>query len=365
MILLFLITGILIIAIYTFIQQPSFGKIPSDERFEIIKNSPHYKNGAFHNLSYTPIMIKGTNLFKVISDFLVGKGKRNKPTDAIPTVRTDLLNLDLEKNILIWFGHSSYFIQIDGKTILVDPVFSGHASPFPFSIRAFKGSDAYSASDIPEIDYLFITHDHWDHLDYKTIINLKLKIKKIICPLGVGAHFEHWGFDKKQIIEKDWYEKIVLDKDFIAHTVPTRHFSGRTFVRNKSLWTAFVLQCPSMQIFMGGDGGYDTHFKEIASKFGAFDLVILENGQYNKTWKYIHSSPEEVWLAAIDLQAKRLLPVHSCKFALALHDWDEPLKRITELSKEKNIQLLTPMIGEAVNLKDEQLHFQQWWKTIN
>ena len=120
-----------------------------------------------------------------------------------------------------------------------------------------------------------------------------------------------------------------------------------------------------MQLFIGGDGGYDIHFAETAAKFGAFDLVILENGQSNKSWKYIHTSPEEALQAAKDLQAKRMLPVHSSKFALALHDWDQPLKRIAELSKDENLMLLTPMIGEAVNLKDMQQHFLHWWKNIN
>ena len=359
------IIGTLGIAAFAFMQQASFGKKPQGARLESIKKSPHYKKGAFRNLSYTPVMAEDTNFFKVLLRFYIDKGKRVKPSDSIPTVKTDLLNLNRNQDVLVWFGHSSYFIQIDGKRILVDPVMSGHASPFRFSIKAFEGSDAYTPDDIPEIDYLFITHDHWDHLDYKTMLQLKPKIKKVICALGVGEHLEYWGFSKDIIIEKDWHEKILLDSGFVAHTVPTRHFSGRGLTRNKSLWTAFVLQTPTMQLFIGGDGGYDIHFAETAAKFGAFDLVILENGQSNKSWKYIHTSPEEALQAAKDLQAKRMLPVHSSKFALALHDWDQPLKRIAELSKDENLMLLTPMIGEAVNLKDMQQHFLHWWKNIN
>jgi len=274
------------------------------------------------------------------------------------------LKLDSNIDVLVWFGHSSYFIQIDGKKILVDPVLSGSASPLSFTTKAFKGSDPYKADDIPEIDYLFITHDHWDHLDYDTIIKLKPKIKKVICPLGLGENLEYWGYNPTIIIEKDWNEKIILDSSFTAYTVPARHFSGRSFQRNKSLWTAFVLHTPTFKFYIGGDGGYDTHFAEIGKTFGEFDLAILENGQYNDKWKYIHMKPEEVLQAAKDLKAKRLLPVHSSKFALALHPWNEPLKRITAANKQINLPLLTPIIGEQVKLKDSIQFFPEWWEGI-
>ncbi len=353
---------ILGIAVFIFTQQPMFGKKPSGKRLERIKKSPNYKNGAFQNLSRTPVMVDGVNFFSVFKDFLFAK---NKPVDSILSTKTDLLKIDINKDVLVWLGHSSYFIQIDGKKILVDPVLSGNVSPIAFMTKAFKGTNPYTTDDIPEIDYLFITHDHWDHLDYKTILKLRPKIKKVICGLGTGEHLEYWGYNKSIIIEKDWNEEILLDSGFTAHTVPARHFSGRSFKRNQSLWVSFVLQTPTTKIFIGGDGGYDTHFAETGKTFGEFDLVILENGQYNKRWKHIHMMPEEVIQAAKDLHAKRLLPVHSSKFALALHSWDEPLKKITELNSNANLPILTPIIGEQVNLKDSTQKFSQWWKDIN
>jgi L-ascorbate metabolism protein UlaG (beta-lactamase superfamily) len=222
----------------------------------------------------------------------------------------------------------------------------------------------YSPDDIPEIDYLFISHDHWDHLDYKTIISLKPKIKKIICGLGAGAHFEHWGFDIDNIIEKDWNESIQLEDGFQVHTVPSRHFSGRGFIRNKALWMSYVLQTPTTKIFIGGDSGYDSHFEAIGNQFGPFDLAILENGQYDKSWKYIHMTPEEVILATNDLKATVLFPVHSAKFALANHDWNEPLTRITALAETGNISLMTPKIGEKTYLK-QMIKFTKWWEFPN
>ena len=362
MIILLSLLFILCIAIFAFIQHPKFGKRPSGERLEKIEQSAHYKNGEFQNLEKTTVIVEGVSFFEVFKKFLFVD---NKPKVLIPSIKTDLFKLDKSKDILVWFGHSSYFMQIDGKNILVDPVLSGNASPLFFTTKAFEGSDIYTPADIPEIDYLFITHDHWDHLDYKTIIQLKPKIKKVICSLGLGEDLEYWGYNPAIIIEKDWNEEIVLDSGFKAYTLTSRHFSGRGFVRNKTLWTSFVLQTPTIKIFMGCDGGYGTHFKEIGKTFGEFDLAILENGQYNKNWKNIHMQPEEVLQAAKDLNAHRLLPVHSSKFALALHPWDEPLIRITALNTSKELVLITPIIGEQVNLKDSTQKYSHWWEGIH
>ena len=349
---------------YAFMNQSKFGKTPSGERKIKIENSPYFRNGQFQNLRDTPSFTEGANYFTVLKKFLFEKDKRSTPPQAIPTVQTDLKNLDIQEEVLVWFGHSSYYFQIDGKKILVDPVFSGHASPVAFSTRAFKGTNIFKAEDIPEIDFLFLTHDHWDHLDYDTLIKMKPKVKKIIKGLGTGEHLEAWGFHPDLIIEKDWNEEIVLADGFKVFTVPARHFSGRGFKRNDVLWTSFVLQTPTYKMFLGGDSLYDDHFKEIGNKFGPFDLVMLENGQYNKHWKYIHMMPDETLQAAKDLHAKKLLPVHNSKFALANHSWDAPLKTISNLHRNQ-FKLLTPRIGEKVYLKSEDQQFSRWWETIN
>jgi L-ascorbate metabolism protein UlaG (beta-lactamase superfamily) len=292
------------------------------------------------------------------------KVKRRTPVDEIPSIKSNLLDIDIKDNVLIWFGHSSYFMQIDGKRILVDPVFSGNASPIPGTLKSFNSTDIFTVNDLPQIDYLFISHDHYDHLDYSTAMELKEKTKKVICGLGVGAHFEHWGYSKDQIIETDWHEKVILDPGFISFSTPARHFSGRKFTRNQTLWQSYLLQTPSLKIYIGGDGGYDTHFKEIGDKFGPIDLAILENGQYDLAWRAIHMLPEEVLIASQDLKAKRLFPVHSSKFVLANRSWDEPLIEISELNKAHNIPLVTPRIGEVVNLNDTNQVFKQWWLGI-
>tara|TARA_R110002096_G_scaffold324349_1_gene518383 strand:+ start:33690 stop:34790 length:1101 start_codon:yes stop_codon:yes gene_type:complete len=361
---LFSLTALFALAVILFLQHPKFGKLPSGERLERIKQSPNYRDGELQNLSDTPALTEGASYFSLINEFFFTKKDRVNPTDVIPSTKVDLLNLNPDEDILVWFGHSSYFIQIDGKKVLVDPVFGKAASPLSFTTNAFEGTNRYTAADMPEIDYLFISHDHWDHLDYETLLEMKSKIGTIICGLGVGEHFEYWGFDKDRIIERDWNEEIPLDPGFTAFTTPARHFAGRGFARNKALWTSFVFKTPTHNFYFGGDSGYDSHFAEIGKNHGPFDLAFLENGQYDKSWKYIHMQPEEMLQAAKDLGVKNLFSVHSAKFPLANHPWDEPLKRISALTSDTDIRLVTPIIGEFVFLKDSTQQFTNWWEGI-
>ncbi|HLK29243.1 MAG TPA: MBL fold metallo-hydrolase [Puia sp.] len=354
----------LIIMVYVFVHQPKFGTLATGEALKRIQQSPNFRDGKFQNKNFTPPISEDTTYYKVMKEFFFERRKDTKPPSALPSKKTDLLNLDSNKNVIVWFGHSSYFIQVDGKKILVDPVFSGAASPVKFTTRSFPGSDVYTTDDIPEIDYLFISHDHWDHLDYETVTKLKPKIKKMICGLGVAAHFEGWGFDKNIIIEKDWNEKATLDEGFEITVFTARHFSGRGFSRDKSIWVSYFLKTPTMKIFLGGDSGYDVHFAEIGTEYGPFDIAVLECGQYDKNWKYIHMMPEQTFQAAEDLRAKKLLAVHWAKFALANHAWSDSIKRVSVASVNKSVQLLTPMIGEEVDLKSDSQIFSKWWESI-
>lgn len=354
---------LLIAASWLFMQHPKFGKLPSGQRLQAILRSAHYRDAQFRNIHHTPQLAEGVSMLTVMRKFFFGGTKRRKPPVVLPSVKTNLLNLDPGENLLVWFGHSSYFLQVDGKKILVDPVFSGAASPVKFTTRSFAGSDVYSTDDLPPIDYLFITHDHWDHLDYETVMKLKPRVKQVITSLGTAAHLEHWGFDINKIIEKDWNEQILLQDGFVVHTTPGRHFSGRTFKRNQSMWSSFVLQTPGFKIFLGGDSGYDTHFEEIGKQHGPFDLAILECGQYNAHWKYIHMMPEETVQAGIDLKAKTILPVHWAKFSLSLHDWDESINRVTAAAQKNKMPLIHPMIGEKVDLVSPSPPVR-WWEQV-
>jgi L-ascorbate metabolism protein UlaG (beta-lactamase superfamily) len=365
MITALVIIAALVLAVYVFMQQEKFGGTPAGTRLELIQRSPNFKNGKFQNQSHTPSLTEDATYSSVMKEFFFTKRERKKPAQPLPSKKTDLLNLLPDENVLVWMGHSSYFMQIDGKNILVDPVLSGAASPLSFTTRSFPGADIYTTDDIPPIDFLFLSHDHWDHLDHDTIKKLQPKIKTIITGLGTGQHLEHWGFKKEIVIEKDWNEHVDLKNGFSVTVLPARHFSGRSFSRNNALWVSFALQTPTQKIYLGGDSGYDFHFNEIGKNHGPFDLAILECGQYDKNWKYIHMMPEEVVQAAQGLQAKRLLAVHWGKFALGNHSWDEPIKRVYTAAKENNMPLLTPMIGEQVNINDHSQQFLAWWQNID
>jgi L-ascorbate metabolism protein UlaG (beta-lactamase superfamily) len=355
----------ILLATVIILNQARFGQLPKGERLERIKKSANYRNGAFKNQSETPMITADKSRFKVIMSFMFRKKIRLSPEATIPVVKTEIKALNPEEDVLVWFGHSSYFIRVNGKTFLIDPVFSAYASPFSFINKAFKGTSVFTAKDLPPIDYLIITHDHWDHLDYKTVMSIKPKTAQIISSLGVGQHFEYWGFDPAIITELDWFEGTELDKGWQLTATPARHFSGRGIKRNQTLWSSFVLQTPDHKLFLGGDGGYDSHFTEIGKKFGPFDLAILEQGQYDENWKLIHMMPDQLFKASEELQAKKILPVHHSKFALANHPWDEPLNKIAENNLNFNIPVLTPQMGQAVFLNDSTYTFKKWWEGLN
>ncbi len=286
-----------------------------------------------------------------------------RPQGRIPSVKRDLLHLDRSQDLVVWFGHSSYLLQVGGVRFLIDPVFSGHSSPFPFGFSAFPGSDRYTAADLPFIDVLLISHDHWDHLDWRTVKELRSKVGRVICGLGVGAHFDRWGYDFPKITELDWGDSVTLAPGFRLHATPAWHFSGRSLKPNRSLWCSYVLSAPGRKIFLGGDGGYGKHFADIGRQFGPFDLAILEQGQYDSGWRYIHTLPDQLPLEVRDLQARRVMPVHNSKFCLSNHPWKEPLEHLEVSAVRSHFSLLTPELGEIAKL-DDSVPPPPWWRNV-
>lgn len=337
----------------------TFGKTPEGKELEKVKASPNFREGSFKNLSVTKMMAEGQSMVAVMWKF-INKPANCFPSKIIPSVKTDLKNIQSANPFIVWFGHSSYFIRINNKNILVDPVFSGHASPFSFSTKSFAGANVYGVDDMPEIDILFITHDHYDHLDFDTVVKLKPKVKHICTSLGVASHLTYWGYDENCITEFDWRDSATINA-FSITAASARHFSGRGLVRNKTLWSSFILQAPQHTIYIGGDSGYDTHFKAIGEKYGPFDIVMLECGQYNTAWPHIHMLPPETAQAAVDLKAKMLLPVHWGKFSLSLHAWNEPPTLVTAAAQQLNMPVTTPLIGEPVVI-GESYPATRWWQ---
>ena len=363
MITLLIVLAVVTLGVFMFVNTQRFGRTPQGERLERIKGSPNYLNGKFRNIHETPQLTSDKSFVGALVEFLFKKKERFRPDREIPSVKTDLKSIDESEDLVVWFGHSSYIFQLDRKKILVDPVLSNVASPVGFFNGSFNGTDIYKPEDMPNVDYLIITHDHWDHLDYPTIKTLKPKIGKVICGLGVGEHFERWGFNPDIIVEMDWNEQIVLDAGVELFCLPARHFSGRGFSRDKSLWVSFMYVTDTYKLYIGGDSGYGEHFASIGERFGTIDMAILENGQYSKDWKYIHLSPDETLKAAKDLNAKYLFPVHNSRYALGNHPWDEPMEQILTLYIDYKFRLLTPMIGEKVYLYQPQT-FKPWWKDL-
>lgn len=355
---------ILAVSGYGYMFLPKFGQLPSGEHLAAITQSPNYRDDSFRNIEPIPRFTDNESSSKGWIGYLLAKKERPTPPLPVPFVKTDLKALDINRNIVVWLGHSSFYIQFSGKRILIDPVFSSYASPVPYSNNAFAGTNPYSANDIPDIDYLLITHDHWDHLDYPTIKALDEKIDHIICPLGVGSHFARWGFTEERISEGDWNSSINLAADSSVHILPARHYSGRGLTRNKTLWAAYALISPQQKIYISGDSGYGSHFKVAGESLGPFDLAILDSGQYDQSWRYVHMMPEDAVKAAKDLGAKALLPAHIGKFSIAFHSWDDPFIRIQNASRNQGYRLLTPRLGEPVDLHNEEQVFANWWNTL-
>lgn len=355
----FLILVIVLAIVVTWVLNlPVFGKAPEGARLERLKKLPNFKaDGTLDNLSPTPMKPDNVSYWDMIIAMVKGNEQRT-PKHTLPHLSPDFTETAATK--LIWFGHSSYYLQIDGVKILVDPVFSERTSPISFiGSKNYKGTDFIKVEDFPVLDIVLITHDHYDHLDYPSILKLKDKTKLFITSLGLGAHLEYWGIPADKIIELAWGEDSVANGLKFTAT-PARHFTGRKFKRNQTLWSAFVLQGAKHKLYLGGDSGYDKHFKQIGEQFGPFDLAILECGQYNAYWPLIHMFPEQTVQAAKDLNAKVLLPVHWGKFTLAMHDWNEPAIRVVNQAKAENFKITTPLLGEAVIL-DENYPSKEWW----
>ncbi|AMO47903.1 MBL fold metallo-hydrolase [Kosakonia oryzendophytica] len=345
-----------------FVLSAGFGQLPQGEQLTAVEKSPNYHDGKFQNTLPTPGFTGKKNMLAAWWDFLVTKRENARPQQPLPIVHTDLASLPLAEDTLVWMGHSSWYLQLAGKRILIDPVLSDYAAPFSFLNKAFAGNEAWTAQSMPEIDLLIISHDHYDHLDYATIKALMPKIKRVVTPLGVGSHLRYWGMDPAIIEEADWQQKVAISDDLTVHVLPARHFSGRGLKRNQTLWASFMFVTPERKVYYSGDTGYGPHFKAIGEHFGAVDVAIMENGQYDEDWKYIHMMPEEAAQAAQELNARAVLPGHAGRFVLAKHTWDDPYKRLAAASLGKSYRLLTPRLGEPVFAADSAQRFRAWWE---
>ncbi len=334
------------------------GQKPRGERLERIRKSPNYdmQKGEFINATPTVTMTEGGN--SGVMDFLFGKHPDREPSRPLPAIKTDLKSLDVQTDTVVWLGHSSVFMQIDGIRYLFDPILASHF-PITVMIKPFEGTNIYTPDDIPDIDYLVITHDHWDHLDYETVTAIRDRVKHVVTALGVGQHFEYWGYPAEKIHELDWGEDWTVNEETVIHCLPSRHFSGR-LGRNPTQWASFLIE-GKKKIYVSGDGGYDERFIQIGKQFPDIDLAIMENGQYNEGWNQIHLLPNQLAKAIDELHPKYALTYHHGKYVLSVHTWYEPLEEAYRNAQGKDWNLLTPKIGQPIDLAEPNAH-EIWWR---
>ncbi len=358
-VMLILIVGVLFINI-----SPEFGGKPSKDQIESYKKSGHYEDGKFVNLVETNMDMNFKSMVNLFVEFVKGN-PNGRPKKDLPVIEHDSLEIAENKSRtrLIWFGHSAFLLQLDGKNILIDPMFGNVPAPNPLlGGKRYSKELPLEIKEIPQIDAIILSHDHYDHLDYGSIQKLKSKTKDFFVPLGVGAHFIEWGIPAENVHEMNWWDETKIGDIKLAFT-PSRHFSGRGLTdRNSTLWGSWVIKGVNDNIYFSGDGGYGTHFKEIGEKYGPFDFALMECGQYNVKWQQIHMLPEETAQAALDVQTKVMMPIHWAAFTLALHDWNEPAIRVSKKAKELNLPLLIPKIGASIWLDSLDLNQEVWWK---
>lgn len=357
-ILLFILT--IAFLIFLFIKfAPVFWWKPDEISMKKILNSPNFKKGEFINIVTTNVMIQRDsdekNDFSLMW-FLFPHEWKN-PWKKIPNKKLE----KLENNTFSWLGHSTILMNLDNKIIITDPVFN-RASPIFLWWKPFEYENKIDIEDLPKLDIVLITHDHYDHLDYKTLKTLWNSVGKYIVPLWVKAHLQKWWIDSNRIEEIDWYEDIKIDSINFTLT-PSRHFSWRNINnRNSTLWWWYIIKSKDLNTFISWDGWYFDEFKKIWEKYWPFDLAFLENWAYNKAWSQIHMLPEESVQAWVDLKAKTLFPIHRWKFDLSVHNWTEPIERFSKETKNKNIPIITTIIWD--NFSPTKYNNVEWWNNL-
>lgn len=352
---------VVIVAVFVNVSPQMGGKHSQEDKIRY-QESGHYVDGKFMNLEETTMDFTFSSSIDLMKAYIKGNPK-SKPDHDLPVLDTDSTEIaENSAERLIWFGHSAFLLHMDGKNILIDPMLGQHPSPSPLvGTKRFTEKLPIEVEELPEIDAVLISHDHYDHLDYGSIQALKDKTKDFYVPLGVGAHLRAWGIDSSRIHEHNWWDENSIDSIQIAFT-PSRHFSGRGLNNNSStLWGSWVIHGTNNRLFFSGDSGYGPHFKDIGKKYGPFDFAMLECGQYNQNWTQIHMAPEETAMAAVDIGTKGMMPIHWGSFKLALHDWNEPAVRVTKKANELEMPILIPKIGAPIPLDTLNYDQEIWW----
>lgn len=342
------------------------------EREARIQSSPQSQNGAFVNPNGVSAELFSQETWGITKEYIFGKRIDPKPPIDLPIHRLhqeQWENHQAGQFSFSWLGHSSILISMENQRILVDPVLEERASPFSWiGPKRFLPSPV-TAEELPNVDVVLITHDHYDHLEKSTLVTINEKVKRFIVPLGIGALLEDWGINPSKITELDWWETY-SSGSLKFHATPAVHYASRgLFDSNQRLWCSWSIVGKEKRVFISGDSGYFDGFKNIGERLGPFDVTFLKIGAFNDkgTWRALHMTPEEAGQQHLDLRGKLLVPLHWATFDLAFHPWYEPIERLVTFSELGSVTLITPEVGEIINLQDTP-NTDHWWlkhKTSN
>ncbi|MGC5012351.1 MBL fold metallo-hydrolase [Streptosporangium sp. DT93] len=339
------------------------GGRPEGERLERMRRSPQFHDGVFRNSTPGTFVPSPQSARQVFWNMFLNRAER-RPAAPIPVVTTPAGGPSATGLSVIWYGHATALLEIEGRRVLLDPVWSRRASPSQLVGPRRLHPVPTSLAGLPPLDAIVISHDHYDHLDRATVRRLTaLQTAPFLVPLGIGAHLERWGVPASRIVELDWQEEAtVAGLRFVA--TAARHFSGRTLDRNVTLWGSWVIAGSDKRVFYAGDSGYFDGYAGIGAAHGPFDLTLIPIGAYNAAWPDIHMDPEEAVNAHLDLGGRLLLPVHWATFTLAAHPWAEPVDRLWHEAKARGVRIAVPRPGERVDTVDVPM-LESWWELLH
>ncbi len=359
-----LVVGLFVITVAVLYLAPTFGGTITDARRMRVEASPRYKNGRFEN-AVPEAKRQAGEAWDMAKRQFSGNEMRYppRPIPVLPMSTQGFERSPPPGLRAIWFGHASVYLELDGLRLFVDPMLSSYATPIAgIGPRRFH-PPPLDLEALPRIDVVLISHDHYDHLDMRTVKHLASKGTHFVLPLGVGAHLDRWGVPAAQVSELDWWQSHSFGGVTFTST-PVRHYSGRALRDgNATLWSSWVMAGQAHRVFFSGDTGAGDHFQTIGDRHGPFDLSLIKIGAYgpSQTWIDIHMTPEAAVLAHMALRGKRLLPVHWGTFNLAFHAWDEPIERAVAAAKGLGAEIVTPRVGEVVTAGQPFIS-EAWWK---